>query len=91
MEIDRELVQEIRDLAERGATASEILVVIEQRMGTVRTSFRLFAIVHFQEAFQLSFVDAMRVGAADVFPGGAMTSAELDAQMHLLLKTRVRE
>ena len=89
MDIDRTLVQELRDLAEAGATASKLLVVIKQRMGAVRTSFRLFAIVHFQEAFQLSFVDAMRIGAADVFPGGAMTSDDLDAQMHPLLKARV--
>jgi hypothetical protein len=91
MEIDRALVEEIRGLAGAGATASDILRLIEKRMGAVRTSFRLFAIVHFQEAFQLSFVDAMRIGAADVFPGGAMTSSELDAQMDPLLKTRDRE
>jgi hypothetical protein len=88
MNIDKSLVQELRDLAAAGATASELLVFIQERMGAVRTSFRLFAIVHFQEAFQLSFVDAMRIGAADVFPGGAMTPDELDTQMEAVLRKR---
>jgi hypothetical protein len=91
MEIDFSLVREIRRLAEAGATASELLRLLEARMGNVETSFRLFAIVHFQEAFQLSFVDAMGIGAADIFPGGAMTQEALDAQMAPHLKKRERE
>jgi len=86
MDIDIDLVRELRVLAERGVAPSRLLAVIGERLGATNTNFRLIAIAYFREAFGVSLADAARIGAAKIFPGGGRTAAEVDSEMLPLIE-----
>ena len=71
----------MRNQFEAGSTPYEFLIALGERLGTSGTNFRLRAIAYFREAFQISLADAMGIGAADIFPQGAATRDDINAQM----------
>jgi hypothetical protein len=58
-EVRIELVQELRDLAERGADIPEMVELLQQRLELDDKSAVLPAIVYFRAAFDLSLREAM--------------------------------
>jgi hypothetical protein len=86
MDLDKGITEELRALATKGAAPSELLGTVGRRLGVQGTNFRLHAIAYFREAFQLSLGDAMRIGAAEVFPDGQASNEEIDREMLPLIQ-----
>jgi hypothetical protein len=81
MQLDPNVVRELRELADSGTPPSKLVSIIGSRLGPRDTNFRLLAIAYFREAFALPLADASLVGAASVFPEGPWSDAQLDSQI----------
>jgi len=80
-EVDSDIIDEMRRLARSGAVPTQILRALQERLAADPSTFRLRAILHFREAFQLSIGDAKRIGAASMFPDSARSDQDLDAEL----------
>ena len=58
-EVRIELIQALRELAERGADVPELVELLQQRLEVEDESAVLLAIVYFRAAFDLSLREAM--------------------------------
>jgi hypothetical protein len=86
MDLDTNVIQELRQLAMAGTPPSQLLATLGRRLGLQDTNFRLLAIAYFREAFDLSLADAKGIGAASIFPGGGRGDAELDNEMAPIIR-----
>jgi hypothetical protein len=85
MNFDRALVDELRALAAAGERPCALAGVILHRLQLGAGQGRLQVVAYFQEAFSLSLQDAMRIGAAPIFPGENRATSDIDAEMLALL------
>ena len=81
MDLDKSLIQELRELAGRAIPPSTLILHIGNRLGMRDTNFRLPAIAYFREAFGLSLHDATNIGASCIFPDGARDDDELNEKL----------
>lgn len=81
MKLDNDLIIHLRQLATSGHGPCELLTILGQWLSIEGTSYRLVAIAYFKEAFGLSLPDAMRIGAAPVFPGENRSREDVDAEI----------
>lgn len=86
MELDRDLIEELRARARRGERPCALARLISQRLGEAGKPHRLQAIAYFQEAFGLSLRDAMGIGAAPAFEPAGRGADEVDAEMLAILE-----
>jgi len=86
MNFDRHLVDELRALAGAGERPCALAGVVLHRLQLGAGAGRLQVVAYFQEAFALSLQDAMRVGAAPIFPGENRPTSDIDAEMLPLLE-----
>lgn len=85
MELDGKVIDELRQLAAHGHPPCELAALIGRRLGLERTNYRIQAIAYFKEAFHLSMADAMRIGAAPVFPGEHRLAVDVDQELEPIL------
>jgi len=85
MSLDIALVRELREAAEAGATASQLVLMVGRHLDAPDTNFRLYAIAYMREAFFLSLPEASTVGALAIFPDGNSTAAQIDDEMSPIL------
>lgn len=90
MDLDGQLVLELRRLAADGVLPSKLIPVIANRLGIDQSACRLQAVAYFREAFQLSMGDAMRIGAAEVFPDGGSDDSSLDQELARTIQSTSR-
>lgn len=86
MDLDHKIIEELRELAERGRSPCELAVLIGQRLGLEGTNYRLQAIAYFREAFRLSMPDAMRIGAAPVFESEQRPALDVDHEIRPIIE-----
>jgi hypothetical protein len=86
LELDPNVVKELREQADSGTPPSKLISIIEVRLGLENTNFRLLAVAYFREAFRLSLADASQVGAASIFPGGSWSDTQLDTTILPLIQ-----
>jgi len=86
MELDRDLIADLRARARRGERPCALAQPISQRLGEAGKPHRLQAIAYFQEAFRLTLRDAMGISAAPAFEPAGSSADEVDAGMGALLE-----
>jgi hypothetical protein len=86
LELDPNVVKELREQADSGTPPSKLIAIVEARLGLENTNFRLLAVAYFREAFGLSLADASQVGAASIFPGGSWSDTQLDTTILPLIQ-----
>jgi hypothetical protein len=86
LDLDANIVQELRTLASRGTPPSELVSILGRRLGLENTNFRLLAIAYFREAFFLTLADAKQIGAASIFPDGERDDSELDREIESIMR-----
>jgi hypothetical protein len=86
MQFDEKLIQELRELADRGTPPSQLVGVVGNRLGVGDINFRLLAIAYFRKAFALPLADATRIGAASIFPDSRGNDHELDTEVTPIIR-----
>jgi hypothetical protein len=81
MNLNKDLIQELREMAGCAIPPSQLILHIGDRLGVRDTNFRLLAIAYFREAFALSLHDATNIGASSIFPDGARHDNELNEKV----------
>lgn len=85
MNFDSNLVRELRRQALLGVGPCSLVALIGRHLNREGENFRLQAIAYFQEAFALPLQDAMRIGAAPLFPGEHRATCDIDDEIQPLL------
>ncbi|MGJ4963974.1 hypothetical protein [Bradyrhizobium sp. HKCCYLRH3061] len=87
MNLDPTLVRALRNAAEVGAPASQLVMMIGRHLDALDTNFRLYAIAYMREAFFLLLPEASTVGALEVFPDGHSSAADINDEMRPILNS----
>jgi hypothetical protein len=86
MNFDSGLVDDLRRLAAAGESPCALAGIVLHRLKLDAGGGRLHVIAYFQEAFLLALQDAMRIGAAPIFPGESRATSDIDAELLPLLE-----
>ena len=86
LRLDASIIQELRELADRGTLPSQLIHVVGHRLGLQYPDFRLLAVAYFREAFALTLADAKMIGASAIFPDGPWNDAELDREIGPIIR-----
>jgi hypothetical protein len=85
MELQSDLLAELRERARRGEGPCSLAELIGRRLGEEGSSYRLLAILYFKEAFGLTIMEAKNIGAAPVFEPGGRSADDIAAEMMQIL------